>query len=257
MKIYIDFVLFINFMFDFLILISVNLILKRYAKIYKIIIGSIVGSLSIFLLFINLNTFTLFIIKLFISILMIVISFGFRDFFKNFLYLYLISIILGGFIYFINNNVSYKTDGLLFINNGYSVNLILLLIISPIILYLYIKDYHKSKNIVSNIHLVTIKYNNKVYNYRGYLDTGNKLKDPYKNRAVSILYDNSIKPDRFIYIPYNTLSEEGILKGIIVDYMIIDNIYKYDNVVIGLTDNRFILDESDIILNSSYSNSST
>ena len=49
------------------------------------------------------------------------------------------SIILGGLIYFLNNQFSYKQKGFIFIHDGTSLNLIIILISSPIIFYLYHK----------------------------------------------------------------------------------------------------------------------
>jgi len=140
---------------------------------------------------------------------------------------------------------------MLFINNGFSLNLIILLIISPIIIYIYIKEnkYHKVTN---NLHLVTIKYLNKTYTYSAYLDTGNNLYDPYFHKPVCILYDKNIDIEDIIYIPYNTLSETGILKGIKVSEMIVDNKDIYKNVLIGISDKNFNLFSCDMILHSSY-----
>lgn len=64
MKIYLDLVLFLNFAFDFLLLSSVSIVLKRNIKINNIIIGAFIGSLSILLLFIKISNFTLFILKI-------------------------------------------------------------------------------------------------------------------------------------------------------------------------------------------------
>ena len=71
MKIYIDLVFFINFMFDMLLLLTVNIVLKRNISFKKILYGSIIGGLSIFLLFIRLNTITLFLFKIIITIVKI------------------------------------------------------------------------------------------------------------------------------------------------------------------------------------------
>lgn len=251
MKIYIDYVLLINFFFDFLILLTVSIILKRNRKLYRIILGSLIGSLSVLILFLNISNISLFLFKLLISIMMIITAFGCKDFMKNFLYLYFVSIILGGFLYFINNTFSYKVEGLLFINNGFSINLILLFLISPIIIYIYIKENKLHKKI-NNLHIVTIKYLNKTYTYSAYLDTGNNLYDPYFHKPVCILYDSKIDIKNIIYIPYNTLSETGMLKGFKVEEMIIDNKDVYKNVLIGISDNKFNLFSCDMILHSSY-----
>ena len=136
MKIYLDLVLFINFMFDLLLLITVKIVLKRNIKWYRLLLGSLIGSLSIFFLFLKLTTISLFLLKIIISCVMIVITFGFKNktyFFKNLVYLYFVSIILGGFLYYLNLEFSYENIGLIFFHNGFSINFILLLILSPII----------------------------------------------------------------------------------------------------------------------------
>ena len=93
MKIYIDVILFINFAFDFLLLFTTNIILKRKVKILRLILSSIIGSFSVLTLFININSIELFLIKILISCLMILISFGKKDFLKNITYLYFIFIV--------------------------------------------------------------------------------------------------------------------------------------------------------------------
>ena len=115
MKIYLDVVLFINFFFDFLLLFGVDRILKRNTKLKRIIFGSIVGSLSILFLFIPCSSFILFIGKIIISIFMIIITFSYHNikyFIRNFITLYVVSIFLGGVLYFINDSFSYKNTGI-------------------------------------------------------------------------------------------------------------------------------------------------
>lgn len=248
MVIYIDFILLINFFFDLIILITESIILKRNKKIYRLVLASLVGSLSVLILFINVNNITLFLIKLLISVLMIFISFGFKYFWKNFLYLYFISIILGGFLYFINNTFSYEVKGLLFINNGYSINLIFLIIISPLILYFYVKDVNYKKNI-NKIHLVSFEYLDKFYEVRGYIDTGNNLYDPYFHKPVFILYNKKIQINNPIYIPYNTISDTGILKAFKPNNLKIDGKIYYD-ILIGICDKKFNLYDCDMIIHS-------
>ena len=129
MKVYLDLVFFINFLLDFLILLTVKIILKRNIKFTRILFGSMVGALSTFFLFYNISSFTLLFFKMVISILMIITTFGIKDkmyFIKNFIYLYLISIIIDWFLYFVNIEFSYN-------------NIIYVLLLSPIILYLYFK----------------------------------------------------------------------------------------------------------------------
>jgi len=256
MKIYLDVIFLLNFGFDFLLLMIVKLILKRKVKLPRILLGSFLGSLSIFFLFIKLNSFTLFLFKILVSIIMILTAFGKKEFWKNMLYLYFASILLGGFLYFINLQASYKSEGLLFFYNGFSINLILLFVLSPLILYCYYKQSRYFQDTLSNIHTVELYYKNKTYTYRAYLDTGNKLYDPYKHRAVCLLYEEKLyeKEEQFIIIPFKTLASSGFVKGVIVPKMIIDEKYIFEDVLIGLSNHSFSLEGADVILHANFKN---
>lgn len=250
MKIYVDVIFFLNFSFDFLLLITVKLLLKINIKFYRVLIASFIGALSTFLLFVPISSFTLFLFKIIVSILMILISFGKKNFLKNIGYLYFTSIVLGGFLTFINNQFSYKQEGLIFFFEGFSVPTLVLLIMSPIILFCYYKQTHYFKYKLSNIHQVELILKDKHYYYRAYFDTGNVLVDPYHNRDVHLLYDPKLfsKFTNFIIIPFKALNFSGIVRGIIFDTMIIDKTIIIEKPLIGFSKEPFHLDSNDMIL---------
>lgn len=248
MKIYIDIIMLLNFFFDFILLLTVSIVLKRNASIKRIIFGAFIGGLSMLFLFFEFTTFTLFIFKIFISILMVLITFGYYDLkytFKNILYLYSTSMILGGFLYFLNVTFSYKQKGLIFINNGLSVNFVFLIISSPIILYLYIKQGIWLKHNYNNYYDVTIYVSKKEIKCKGFLDTGNNLVDPITKKAVLLI---DIKIDvNYYFIPYTGVSR-GLIKCFKADKVII-NEKEYEKVIIGILDNKIKIDGVDCLLN--------
>ncbi len=251
MKIYVDLVFLINFFFDFILLTATKYILKERVKVYKLILGSFIGGLSIFFLFFKMNSIELFILKILISILMILVSFGRNNFLKNYIYFYIISIFLGGSMYFINYTFSSKHQGLIFFSKGLSINLIVMIILSPIITYYYVKEYKHYKTTISNCHNVDLYIKNKKYCLKGYLDTGNTLTDPYKNRAIILLNTNKIildkKKHKIIYVPYQTITNYGVIPCYQVDRIIIDQ-KEFKNILIGDTKNYFKLENADCIL---------
>lgn len=238
MIVYLDLVFLINFIMDFYILSGVKFLLGLNTKLYRIILGSLIGSLTIFILFFEISSLTLNLIKILISILMILISFGKSKFFNHLFYLYVISIVLGGSLYLINDSLGYEVDSVIFINNGYSINIIILLLISPIILFFYIKEHLKYKKKINTTYNVIIKFKNKKIRVEGFLDTGNKLIDPYFKRPIILLNKKLIntKGRKILYVPYESLNNNGLLKCIIPEYILIDN-RKIEKVLIGISEN--------------------
>ncbi len=256
MIVYLDLVFFLNLAFDFLLLLAVKIILKRNVKIWRILIGALFGSLSIFLLFLKLNSLELFCFKLLISLIMVLLSFGFKNiryYFKNFLTLYIVSAMLGGFLYFLNNSFAYKKEGLIFFHKGLSANIIFLVLISPLVIYIYIKEQKLLKSEFSNYYNLKIIFKN---NYKlevtGYLDTGNNLKDPISNKIIILLnrklIDKKVDIRSPIYVPYNSLNNHGLLECIKSKEVYINN-KLIKNILIGLSDKDFKLNGIECILN--------
>lgn len=238
MTIYLDLVFLINLIMDFYILSGVKFLLRLQTKLYRIILGSLTGSLSIILLFFKLSTIEINIYKILISIVMIYITFGGNKLFNKLFYMYIISIVLGGSMYLINDSLGYSVDSFIFINNGYSINIIILLIISPFIIYLYIKEFMKFKKRINTIYNVIIKLKSKSINIEGFLDTGNKLIDPYFHRPIILVNKKyiNLKNRKIIYVPFSSLNNNGLLKCIIPEYILIDNV-RYDKCLIGISEN--------------------
>ena len=252
MKIYLDLIMILNFAIDFIILLSVSLILKRNAKITRISLGAFTGGISILFLFFNINNIMLFSFKVFISILMVIISFGFKNIkytLINLLYLYMSSIILGGFLYFLNLEFSYEHIGIIFINNGLSINFIFLIIFSPIILYIYIKQTKNLRYNYSNYYNIEIYIKNKKYKYTAYMDSGNVLVDSLTKKPVILIDKRKIlfNIKEFRLIPYIGVNGNNLIKVIKIDKLLFNN-KKYNNILIGIIDN-ISLDGVDVILN--------
>ncbi len=258
MKVYLDLILIINFIFDFLILLSVSYILKRNTSITRLLLGAFSGSVSILFLFIKLNNLTLILFKLIISIIMLIVTFNYKNFkyfMHNFIYLYLVSIILGGFLYFINNSFCYNNKGFIFYKNGNVVSILFLIILSPLILYLYYKELKNYKINYSNYYNIELFFNEKdKIKLIAFLDTGNKLIDPYKKRNIiivdrkKIIYD--INEFKMILVPFKTINYNGVLKCFKVNKMIIEGIGNRYNFLVGIMDESFHMDGIDCIIGS-------
>lgn len=253
MKIYLDYVFFINFIFDFILLYATNIILKRNIKIIRIILGSFIGAFSIFILFINMPSSLFFISKMLSGLLMVIITFKFKDFkytINNFFYLMIFSILLGGFLYFLNIEAGYEHVGMIFYKNGKTLD-IFILILSSILLYIVLsKKIKKYKNKISYYKKVKIYLEDKTLLLNGYIDTGNNLCDPYFNKPIFIVNNNiNIYSKKFIIVPFKSLNNTGVLKCFIVKKVFIEDLGYLENVLIGKSTSKFSLSGVDIILN--------
>lgn len=236
MTIYIDGLFFLNFFFDFLLLLSVSIILKRNVSLFRVILGAFVGSLTILILFFKITSFELFLIKVYLSIIMCLVSFGYKNLkytLKNILFLYLVSIILGGFLYMINIQIGYKHNGLIFINKGISLNVIFLIIFSPIVLYIYVKEMRSYKARIGNYYKVNIYIGKRVLKLNGYLDTGNSLK--FKGRMVILTSIKNNFKNKIYMVPYMGASGCGILECIKVKKIEVVGLGVFENVYLGFS----------------------
>lgn len=252
MKVYLDIIFFTNIIFDFIILLSTSLILKRNTKLHRIILGSLFGSFTLIILIIRMNQLELFLYKLIISIFMIIITFGFKNIkytLKNIYYLYLISIILGGFLIFINNSLSNYNEGVLFINSNIHINIIVSVILSILLIISYINNIKDLKTNYNKYYKIDIYFNKNKITLNAFLDTGNKLIDPYKKRPIILVKEDKINIDNnYILVPYNTISSHDLLKCMKVDKIYIEQVGFRKNFLIGLT-NNINIDGIDCILN--------
>ncbi len=252
MVIYLDLILILNFIIDFLLLLSVSVILKRNTKILRIIFSAFIGGLSILLLFLNINSIILFIFKFVISFLMILVAFDYKNIkytLINLLYLYMSSIILGGFLYLLNIEFSYKHIGIIFFNNGLSINFLILIIFSPIILYIYIKQTKNLRYNYSNYYNIELYYKNNKYKYTAYLDSGNVLIDKLTKKPVILIDKRKIlfNIKEFRLIPYMGVNGSDLIKVVKIDKLIFKN-KEYNNILLGIID-KISLDGVDVILN--------
>ena len=255
MIVYIDLLLILNFCYDFLIMLTIDITLRRNTKISRIIWSSLFGALSILLLFIKFNPYILFFLKIVVSFLMVIISFKYINIkyvLTNLLYMYMISIALAGFLYFLNSQFSLKQEGLIFVNKGISVNYIFLLIVSPIILYFYVKTHYKMKSAYNLYYPVKIIFRDKnVLLCHGFIDSGNKLKDPITKKYIIIvekkLLEKYIHNKNPIYVPYKSLNQEGMLKCYSINKILFNN-KGYKNFLVGLANDNFNMDGIECLL---------
>ena len=275
MVIYIDMLFLENFILDFIILYVTGLISKNKIKFLKLIFGSALGAIYVVMYyFIKINVYSNIIIKLFLSIVMIYVSFmptNFKEMLKLTVFFYLTSFVFGGaalsVIYMLNSRRITIQNGILIGN--YTIRTIFIGVviacIVTIIAFKFVKAKFSKNDLFCNI---IIKINNKQIKTKAMLDTGNFLKDPITNIPVvvveyTVLYDmvpkeildniedilggdlekipENIKNEymsKLKVIPFSSLGKQnGMLLGLKADGLIVDNeeeVKNIDKVIIGI-----------------------
>ncbi len=243
MTIYLDLLFLLNFIYDLLLLLTVSVTLKRNTRFKRILLGSFFGAISTFIILIPLNKYILLILKILTSVIMLIITYSFKNikyFFNNLLYLYMTSVILAGFLYFLKlefNNLSYLIS----------------LSIAPLILYLYINEQKKLKEIVNYYKKVIVTFkNNKTLSLNGFIDSGNKLKDPITGKYIILINKKTLKGIYNIrspmYVPIKTINKRSLLPCISIKNIIIDN-KTYNNYLLGISDTFNGFDNINCLLN--------
>lgn len=254
--IYVDLVMLLNFLFDLLLLFGVAVILRRQTNLKRLLLGALVGGVTILVMFVEVSSMVLFLVKVVISVIMCLVVFGYKNIrytLNNLFYLYTSSIILGGGLYLINLQCSYRHEGLMFYYDGLGVNFVVLLILSPVIIYAYIKQGISLKNNYSNYYNIDIYLDGgEVICATSFLDTGNKLEDPYKRRPIILINKDLIKLDynlhKLLLVPYESLNNHGLLKCIIPKSVYIQGVGFRDNFLVGLSNEEILIDGVDCIL---------
>ena len=226
--IYLDEVFLLNFIIDYILLSTCQMILKINTRRIRIVLSSIFGELSMISLFIDMNNIILVISKIVLCILMILIAFGYNDIktlIKYCIYYFILNFFLGGFLYY------FKSQGIV------SYKYILFFI--PIIMNIYKYYSNDLKNIFAYKYKVTVYLNNgKTLYLNGFMDTGNSLIEPYNNRKVIIT--NKIIGDNYYLVPYKTIDNSSLIRCFNPKKVYIDGLGERDDISIGIINKRFI-----------------
>ncbi|KMT21414.1 sigma-E processing peptidase SpoIIGA [Clostridium cylindrosporum] len=251
-SVYIDVLMFQNIAMNFFLLYLLSRLTNISSKWWKIILAALIGSLYVFVLFVpRLHIFYSLIFKIIVSFIMILVAFtpkGFKKFIRLTLVFYTEAFLLGGGIiglfYLIYGDINTLDSAFLLskISPGF-------IIVGSIITTIFVKigfdvfeSYSREEE--SKVEL-EVYIDGKSCILKGFIDTGNYLKDPLNGSkvVVSCLYAlkdiipiekidisnfeinkefrDCIAASRLRIIPYKAIGvDNGILTGIKTDMVI-------------------------------------
>ena len=234
---------------------GVNCFLKRGRRYRVLFLASLVSAAAGLLLVLAVRQILLYrlISHFLLNTGMIFLCFGWhgrREFLENWAATYLVIVLLGGIQEWIQESGLIPPDFFLqmfFVSlTGYGI-----------LLYLM-----QRKEMGNHICQVRIEKGTKALCVRAYRDSGNRLRDPYTGRGVSILSRTKAElffdpqKDRIRYVPYRSLGEtNGLLLVADVDALVLTDgkrELRYGKTAIGIADEGLLEGkEYDLILHAS------
>ncbi len=229
MTIYVDVLFVLNFFITYLLLLLTKSLIKFTSKTGRQLIGALIGGVySLVILAPDLNFLVSLFGKLLASVLIVVASFDIKRltvFFKTLVCFYFSNMLFLGIILalwlWIKPKGIVVSNGIPYFSIPAGTLLVLALaayIISILIIKLY--NYTISKK---EIYSLTIVAGEEKTHLFAFLDSGNKLKEPFSDYPVIIVDKSKIDFEPQRIIPYNTVGGEGILQAFKPDKVIISN----------------------------------
>ncbi len=254
MVLYLDIVIFKEFIMDAIIVITSIAVLKKKTNSKRIFLVCLIGTVDTIIdLFIKEFTLIVIFKKILIPILMIKILFETKDlkeFAKELFVFYTVSFIYGGivtsFMYSKSLNY-YLRKGINSYSNYSDIWTLIAVFLGAFLITKTFKMVTKNIRKDNLISKAEICINNEIIKTKILLDTGNLLKDPISKMPVVIVEKEILKKalynieEKKIYlIPYKTLiAENKVLFGIKPEYIKLDaNDYVFKDVIIGLYDGK-------------------
>lgn len=205
--VYLDIILLLNFMFNFMLLLLTKYLMRYAVPLYRLFFGTIVATAMIPLYIYFPNSFIQsFIFKTIFPIFIMLVTFGYQSVYqllKTTFMFYFISFSVGGGLFAIHflldNTLNVKIHKiLLYVNNIYGdeYSLVLIFIGFPMILYftkLRMDKHIKDKIKYDELYEVEIRLNKNAHRTTGFIDSGNQLVDPLSNRPVVICDEPFLK----------------------------------------------------------------
>lgn len=222
MEVYLDIFIFENFIINlFLLLLTFKIQRIRY-NVKLLYFSSLLGAIYALVIFYNVMILTSILVKIIVSILMIYLAIETKQILtiiKSTFVFFMLAFVLGGmcFSFVVMQNTYIVGQNFTIENNSFKE--VLLAVIIVFICITRITDFIKERTLIKNfIYDIYIKEGNNTLQIKGFLDTGNELREPVTNLPCILIEKNyfnqfKIKDEDKYIIRYKTISADGAVKG--------------------------------------------
>ena len=228
MEVYLDIIFIENAIIDlFLMLVTLRLLRLKYRK-DGIYIAAIIGGIYGLAPIVGSAVLSSTLLKIIVAIIMIILSLKEKvlsNIFKATIMFFMVSFILCGVTFMsLLSSSKYTIYGGLS-TSDYSIRWILISILFVGVIAIRVYDTIKERAVIDNfIYDIYIKNDEKILMLKGFLDTGNELREPITNLPC-ILIENEYflqlefnKKDEYV-IRYKTIDSSDVLHGFRSDFI--------------------------------------
>ena len=248
--IYVDVLIFVNIIEDFLFLLCVRRITRADTRYPRLIAAAAAGGLLSVLSLMRINGFLInLLITSLSAALLVLIAFGYgglRAFLRRTLTLIVVSFLFSGAMIFLW--LALRPSGMAVINNRvyFNISPILLIILTLVIyavLFLY-NRFFRNRASPATVKEVTVYYSDKEIKLRCKTDTGMNVREPFSGSRVIIadkrLFENTaVKEKDCRVIPFNSLGGKGMIRGFRADGVLTDGSKCGEELYIGMCEGIF------------------
>lgn len=222
MEVYLDIIFIENAIIDlFLMLVTLRLLRLKYRK-DGIYIAAIIGGIYGLAPIVGSAVLSSTLLKIIVAIIMIILSLKEKvlsNIFKATIMFFMVSFTLCGVTFMsLLSSSTYTIYGGMS-TSDYSIRWILISILFVGVIAIRVYDTIKERAVIDNfIYDIYIKNDEKILMLKGFLDTGNELREPVTNLPCVIVENNyfnqfDIPDDKKFIIKYDTINEVGEVKG--------------------------------------------
>ena len=230
MVVYIDILLFVNTIVNYAVLMTVEKVMKRDVRLYRLLCGSLTGALFSLCIFLDINSrLLLVLLRLVSSAGITLITFGYKckaEFFKTMLMTAAVSLIYCGLMIFIYQ--MFRPSNMLIINDVVYIEVPPLLMTAvTALIYILVLLIHRifRERIKTTVVHLRFTVLGSEYSCIGKIDTGCNIREPFSSSPV-IIIDESIltlsDTQMCRVIPYSTVNGSSYLKSVKADEVLID-----------------------------------
>lgn len=227
MIVYVDVLLLINTLVNYYMLLGVKIITRSETKRYRLVLGALTGGLSALSVFLNMGVIVT-VLKFFTAALMVLISFPFisaKVYFKKCIWLFIISAVFSGICLAVY--LLFDTDLMIYSNGTVYFDIdITFLTVCTVISYVAITLISRltdKKSPKKQYYPITLISGDERLTLKGFLDTGNNLKEPFSFAPVIVTNEEIYKKLRSAsknkerIIPVSTVNGDGIMTAFKLD----------------------------------------